>query len=115
MARLYCSQQVSYIGFLGPKSRTERILHEIVKIDSTRLESLRDVIYSPIGLDFGAETAEEVAVSIAAELLAVRNRRSPQFLRDKPGAIHDNRLAASEERRNPGTAAGASMRPICGI
>jgi xanthine dehydrogenase accessory factor len=89
--RLYSTADPSYIGFLGPRSRTERIFHEIVKIEPADLETIQGVIHSPIGLDLGAETAEEVAVSITAELLAVRNRRKPQFLRDKTGAIHDDR------------------------
>lgn len=114
--RLYYTQQVSYLGFLGPRSRAERIFHEIVKVDSMGLESIREVIHSPIGLDLGAETAEEVAVSIAAELLAVRHRCSPQFLRDKQGAIHDSRLKATGDAlRNSAASAGTSMRRVCGI
>lgn len=61
--RLYGTAKPSYIGFLGPRSRTERIFNEVVKIDPADLESIQDVIHDPIGLDLGAETAEKVAIS----------------------------------------------------
>jgi xanthine dehydrogenase accessory factor len=113
--RLYSAANPAYIGFLGPKSRTERILHEMVKIDHADLESIRHAVHAPIGLDLGAETAEEVAMSIAAELLAVKNRCSPKFLRDKLGAIHDERVQARSG--NPGTLAAVAAGPVrtCGI
>jgi xanthine/CO dehydrogenase XdhC/CoxF family maturation factor len=111
--RLYSSAKPTYIGFLGPKSRTERIMHEVVKIDRASLEAIQSVIHAPIGLDLGAETAEEVAMSVAAELLAVKSRRSPKFLRDKQGDIHD-RFKASEDRANLVAAVSGSIRS-CGL
>ena len=67
-----------YIGVLGPVSRTKEML-ENLRADSYVLDS----IHSPVGLDIGAETMEEVAISIVSELLAVRNHRSGTSLKGK--------------------------------
>jgi xanthine/CO dehydrogenase XdhC/CoxF family maturation factor len=45
-------------------------------------------LHGPAGLDLGAEGPEEIAIAIAAELLAVRNERRGGFLRDRGGPIH---------------------------
>jgi xanthine dehydrogenase accessory factor len=113
--RLYSGNKPSYIGFLGPKSRTERILHEIVHIDPIALQALRSMIHAPIGLDLGAETAEEVAMSIVAELLAVKNQRSPKFLRDKQGEIHDDRPKLPSAMEDVLAAVAAGPTRSCGI
>lgn len=54
--------QLLYLGILGSKKRTERLLGE----------EIPNWIHSPIGLSIGADGPEEIAVSIVAELIAVR-------------------------------------------
>jgi xanthine dehydrogenase accessory factor len=54
-----------YLGVLGPRRRTERLLAP---------DLLPDQISSPIGLSIGAEGPEEISISIMAELLKVRNK-----------------------------------------
>ncbi len=56
-----------FIGVLGPQSRTQEMLSNI----GANLSS--GPLHAPIGLDLGAETIEEVAVSIISELMMVRN------------------------------------------
>lgn len=77
-----------YVGVLGPKARTEEILdglrNEGTEITGAHLEKL----FGPVGLDLGADNAEEIAVAIAAEILAVVNRRQGGFLRQRAGGIH---------------------------
>ena len=70
-----------YIGLLGPRARTDEILEQI---DATGTDRL----FAPVGLDLGADGPEQVAVSILAELLAVRAASAPRHLREKDGVIH---------------------------
>jgi len=72
---------VPYIGLLGPRARTSEILRQIGGLRTER-------VFGPVGLDIGAEGPEQVALSIVAELLAVRSAREPWHLREKEGAIH---------------------------
>ena len=72
---------VPYIGLLGPRARTREILRQIGAAGTDR-------VFGPVGLDLGAEGPEQVALSIVAELLAVRSAREPWHLRQKEGAIH---------------------------
>jgi xanthine dehydrogenase accessory factor len=63
-----------------------------------RLERLAEVgvsapaqlarLMSPIGLDLGSRTPEETAISICAEIIALRTGRRPPSLRDSAGPIH---------------------------
>ncbi len=71
--------QPKFIGVLGPLSRTREMLNHIgADMDS-------GPIHAPVGLDLGAETIDEVAVSIVSELLAVRSARTgaPLHKREK--------------------------------
>jgi xanthine dehydrogenase accessory factor len=71
-----------YIGLLGPRNRTERILREVGD------EVFHENLYSPIGLDIGAESPNEIALAICAEIQAVSKRREAGFLRDRSIPIH---------------------------
>jgi len=73
-----------YLGCLGPRRRTERLLHELSAVDSDL-----DRLHAPIGLDLGAETPEEIALSIVSEIKAVLSQRSGAQLREREGSIHD--------------------------
>ncbi len=75
---------VRYIGILGPRSRTERLLDALRAngpIDESR-------IFGPVGLDIGTDGAEQVALSIIAEILAVRAGRPAESLRTRHEPIH---------------------------
>ncbi|MBI1225740.1 MAG: XdhC/CoxI family protein [Bacteroidetes bacterium] len=84
-----CQQGARYIAMLGPKKKLNRILEEFEEEDrplsATQLES----IFSPAGLDIGAETSEEIALSILAEIMAFLKERRGIFLRDKLLPIHE--------------------------
>lgn len=65
-----------YIGVLGPVSRTQEMLTNIGE-NLSKMDSL----HAPVGLDIGAETMDEVAVSIVAELMMVRSEKTGQSLK----------------------------------
>ena len=73
-----------YIGVLGPRARTARLLDELGlgTHDDPR-------IHAPVGLELGAETPQEIALASVAEILAVLARAPASNLRDRLGPIHD--------------------------
>ncbi len=79
--------EVGYIGVMGSRrthaDRTVRLRD--AGVDTAGLARLR----SPIGLDLGARTPEETAVSIMAEIISQRTGRSAGILTDTAGPIHD--------------------------
>jgi len=70
-----------YIGMVGSRRRTRAAL-ELLAREGIAEERLR-AVHAPVGLDIGAETPEEIAVSIAAELVRVRRGGTGQSLREK--------------------------------
>jgi xanthine dehydrogenase accessory factor len=68
-----------YIGLIGSKRKIKTILDDQAAM-GTPLEALRRV-HAPIGLDIGAVSVAEIAVSIAAELVAVRRGKQDQPVR----------------------------------
>ncbi len=64
----------AYIGMIGSPSKVKRIFKDLQKEGITR-ERLAQV-HAPIGLDLGAETPDEIALSIAAEMLMLRKKAS---------------------------------------
>ena len=75
---------VPYIGVLGPRQRTDRILAELAVVGPVD----GDRVYGPVGLDIGTDGAEQVAISALSEILAVRSGRKPTSLRERPQPIH---------------------------
>ncbi len=82
--RALLKSPAQYLGVLGPRQRTERILGILRgegPVDGAR-------IFGPVGLDIGTDGAEQVALSILAEILTVRSGRRARSLRDRRAPIH---------------------------
>jgi xanthine dehydrogenase accessory factor len=75
-----------YIGALGSRRNQERRRERLLEagVEEASLER----IMGPCGLDVGADTQEETALSILAEILAVRGEREGGFLKDAKKRIH---------------------------
>ncbi|HEY2427317.1 MAG TPA: XdhC/CoxI family protein [Acidimicrobiales bacterium] len=75
-----------YIGAMGSR-RTHAARVERLRAAGVSDGDLARVM-SPIGLDLGARTPEETAISICAEIIALRTGRHPPSLRDAAGPVH---------------------------
>lgn len=83
---------IRYIGLLGPRSRGDELLADAGASRDAR-------IHSPVGLDLGAETPEEIAISIVAEIQAALSRRSAAPLRELDAPIHEERALTPDVPR----------------
>ena len=77
----------AYVGVLGPRGRTEKMLCDLDSKPSDPLNN-KHRIYAPVGLDIGGEGPDAIALAIIAEISAVINERSGGHLRDKKGPLH---------------------------
>lgn len=77
-----------YLGMLGPTKRREKILSEFLEYCPDVDEAFLDLIYGPSGLNIGAETPQEIAISILSEILSVTREKTPMPLKEKIGRIH---------------------------
>jgi xanthine dehydrogenase accessory factor len=66
--------QARYISMIGSKRKTISVIHELEKEGFERAAFER--IFAPMGLDIGAESPEEIAISVVAEMIAMR--RAPE-------------------------------------
>jgi len=87
--KLLLETNCQYIGILGPKSKLNRMINDLEKEGVFLNEEQLNRIYSPIGLDIGSETAEEIALSIVSEIKAFSTERQGASLKYKSGKIHD--------------------------
>ncbi len=83
---LLLKTDAAYIGTLGPKKKLIRMLDELGAHTEANLQR----IHGPIGLDIGAETAEEIAISIIAEIKSVFNGATAGRLKEKTTSVHQH-------------------------
>lgn len=79
---------LTYIGILGSAKRREQLQNDLFDYTSDFEDSFLDTIYSPAGLNIGAITPEEIALSILSEILATFRDKKPIHLKTISGKIH---------------------------
>lgn len=79
--------RVGYIGVMGSRTTHDKRMDRLAEAGVTDRVEL-DRLMSPVGIDIGARTPEETAVSICAEIIASRTGRVTPSLRDGEGPIH---------------------------
>lgn len=79
--------EAAYIGAMGSRRAQEARRERLHALGFTDAELVR--LSAPIGLDLGALTAEETALSVMSEVVAVRHGRNGGRLQDAAGRIHE--------------------------
>ena len=81
---------ITYIGLLGPKKRTIKMYDRMIEENISLTDEQENRIYSPVGLDIGAATPEEIAMSVCAEIRAVFSGREGSRLKLRSKPIYEN-------------------------
>ncbi len=94
--RLVAATDAAYVGMIGSKRRVGAVLRHLIEdgIDPRAVER----VHTPIGLHIGAETPEEIAVSIMAEIIRARRGGSALSMRE---VNRPRRGVAPEDRERP--------------
>ncbi|RYU94547.1 XdhC family protein [Emticicia agri] len=81
---------ISYIGLLGPKKRTIKMYDRMQEEGNPITPENENRIYSPVGLDIGANTPEEIALSVCAEIRTNFSGRDANKLKFRNKPIYDS-------------------------
>jgi xanthine/CO dehydrogenase XdhC/CoxF family maturation factor len=79
----------AYLGLLGPARRREQLIAQLLDFRPETDDTFIELLRGPAGIDIGALSAHEIAVSIIGEILAVTRSAKLIPLKEKAGAIHD--------------------------
>src|SRR5512141_1262349 len=86
------ARDVAYMGMLGPRSRTERMLAEINALGENI--AIGERLFAPVGLDIGGEGPDGIALSIITEISAVMSGGKGGSLRDRNEPLHSRAQSA---------------------
>lgn len=84
--------KASYIGLLGPRKRSQKMFNALMNEGNPVSKENFQRIFAPSGLDIGAITPEEIALSIAAEIRSHFSGRNGMSLRLREGTIYGNEI-----------------------
>jgi xanthine/CO dehydrogenase XdhC/CoxF family maturation factor len=84
-----------YVGLIGPRKRRDQLTNELLEFGVT----INAAFFAPAGLDVGAETPEEIALSIVSEIQRVFARGTGESLRERKMPIHSS--SSRTESTNP--------------
>jgi len=79
--------QPVYIGLVGAMKRGQKLINDFVEHYPLVEEDFLDKIHGPAGLNIGAQTPQEIAMSICSEILAITRQQKPDFLKNKRAFI----------------------------
>jgi xanthine dehydrogenase accessory factor len=79
--------RVGYLGVMGSRKTHEKRMARLAEVGISKPEDLARIM-PPIGLDLGARSPEETAISICAEIIALHTGRRAPSLKDRDGPIH---------------------------
>lgn len=83
------SNNMVYVGMLGPRKKRDRMLQGLTEKGIRFTQQQLAVLHSPVGLDIGAETPEEIALSMIAEIKAVLSgKHGSPLATNNAAAIH---------------------------
>ena len=88
LLRFLLPSAARYVGVLGPKHRRDKLLEGLQNNRYAPSADELSRLYGPAGFDIGAESPEEIALSIICEVQAVLNSRCGKPLREKDRPIH---------------------------
>lgn len=86
--RLALASPAAYIALLGPIGRSDRTFQLLAEEGTPLTGAQRARVHTPAGLDIGARTPEEIALSVLAEIVASRERRPGIPLAGQRGPLH---------------------------
>lgn len=98
LLRQLINHNTNYIGVLGPKKKLNKMLDQMRDEGVNITEEQRRKIFGPVGLDIGAETPEEIALSIVAEIKAAFSNSEGKSLRERDSYIHSRSLEKIEHK-----------------
>jgi xanthine/CO dehydrogenase XdhC/CoxF family maturation factor len=82
------SKNPPYIGALGPKKKLDNMITDLKAENIFLNERQKNILYGPVGLEIGAETPAEIALSITAEIMSVMHNKKGGYLRNLLTEIH---------------------------
>jgi xanthine dehydrogenase accessory factor len=91
LEKLITHEEISYLGMIGSRGKVGRFRKRLDAkglLATAAAQARWAALRAPIGLDIGAETPQEIAVSIAAELVALRRRNATSVGDWKPTRVH---------------------------
>jgi xanthine dehydrogenase accessory factor len=86
--RVALTSDAPYVGMLGPRARFQKLLAALADEGYVPTAAALERVRSPVGLALGAETPEEIALSILGEILAVRRGFEAGFLTGREASLH---------------------------
>lgn len=95
--KMIAEKEHAYIGMIGSRRRVEMVKQKLIEQGGSR--QVLEQVYTPIGLDIGAETPAEIGVAIMAEIVSVKNKkkRTYGFSKELIGTVMDTRHVSEKK------------------